>query len=406
MNGEASVWQAEHAWTGFAPLEGSILVDVAVVGAGITGVACAWRLAELGAEVAVLDARTVAGGASGRNGGFASTGSGLQPERLVGRLGLERARGVRRMTERAFDRMLQLAVEVGAGPAVRRTGGVWLTRPEEETGLRRSLAAMRAIDVEHEVGAELVPPAMRHRFSTGVLICADGELQPVAWVRALASAAARRGVAVFEHSPVRAVTSESDGWVRLDTGTASVRADRVVVACDGLTTQLLPELAGALRPVRGQMLVTGPLAHPPVERPTHSDDGFMYYRPLVGGRLAIGGARNVERGAEETDSERVTDGIQAAIESFMADAMGLAHAGVQRRWAGIMGFSFDMLPVVGEVPGRRGVFVSAGYSGVGNIPGFLCGEALADIIAGRPRPDMAPYSIERLKPGAPGRGTS
>ena len=392
------MWQAEHAWPGFPRLEQDVTAEVAVVGAGVTGASCAFWLRELGIGVVVVDARETAGGASGRNGGFASTGSGLDPGALVERLGVAGAAAVRRSHERAFDAMLALAPEIGADGAVARTGAVWLAAAAEAGAVAAEVAAMEAIGVRCRVDPELVPEAMRASYATAVVVEADGELQPAAWVRALATAAARRGARLFEHSPVRMVEPSGDGWV-VRTPQASVRAGAVVVACDGLTPRLLPELSPTVFGVRGQMLVTEPARERWLPRPTHSDGGFMYYRQLADGRFAIGGARAVAMEAENTDEERVTEPVQRALDRFAAERMGLGGLAVERRWAGTMGFSADRLPVVGEVPGRPGVWVAAGYSGVGNVPGFLCGEALADLIAGHPRPDVAAYAVGRLGAG-------
>ena len=157
-------------------------------------------------------------------------------------------------------------------------------------------------------------------------------------------------------------------------GAATGRA--VVVACDGLLPRLVPELRGIVYPVRGQMLATEPIADPVITLPTHSDHGFVYARPTLDGRLAIGGCRSADLEAEYTDDDAPTPAVQEALERFIAERMGLAGVAVTHRWAGTMGFSADLLPVVGEVPGRPGLHVAGGYSGVGNVQGFVCGGML------------------------------
>jgi len=160
-----------------------------------------------------------------------------------------------------------------------------------------------------------------------------------------------------------------------------------------------PELTGIVYPVRGQMLATAPLADPVLRLPTHSDHGFVYARPTPDGRLAIGGCRFADLEAEYTDDARPTPPVQRALERFMAERMGLADVPVTHRWAGIMGFSADLLPVVGGIPGRPGLHVAGGYSGVGNVQGFVCGRMLADAIGGRPAPLAGPLSVERFAAG-------
>ena len=76
---------------------------------------------------------------------------------------------------------------------------------------------------------------------------------------------------------------------------------------------------------------------------------------------------------------------------YLRDELGIA-AKVTHRWAGVVGFSDDLLPYVGEVPERRDLYVAGGYSGHGNVPGYMCGRDLADAIAkvGAPEPLFSP----------------
>jgi glycine/D-amino acid oxidase-like deaminating enzyme len=214
-------------------------------------------------------------------------------------------------------------------------------------------------------------------------------------VRALAGAAADAGARIHERSPVQSIEPAPGGWrIRASRGDVTARA--VVVACDGRTPRLVPELAGIVYPVRGQMLATEPLPDTVIALPTHSDHGFVYARPTADGRLAIGGCRSADLEAEYTEDQRPTAPVQAALERFMCERMGLAGARVDHRWAGTMGFSADLLPVAGELPGHLGLHVACGYSGVGNVQGFVCGGLLADGLLGRPAPLAAALSPDRF----------
>jgi glycine/D-amino acid oxidase-like deaminating enzyme len=226
----------------------------------------------------------------------------------------------------------------------------------------------------------------------------DCELEPARWVRALAGAAAAAGALLHERSPALAIDRRAGGW-RVQSGSGRATGRAVVVACDGLLPRLVPELSGIVYPVRGQMLATEPIPDAVITLPTHSDHGFVYARPTLDGRLAIGGCRWADLEAEYTDADRPTRPVQRALDRFMAERMGLAGVRVTHRWSGIMGFSADLLPVVGEVPGRPGLQVAGGYSGVGNVQGFVCGRMLADTLLGRQHPLAA-----ALSPGRSGVG--
>jgi gamma-glutamylputrescine oxidase len=395
MSVPPSLWQVEQPWEGFPQLKGDAAADVVIVGAGVTGCACGLRLAQGGALVLVLEAGQVASGASGRNGGFASAGTGLGLRDAAAAVGMSAALALHRATEAALDEMLALAAARGEADSVRRTGSVWLATSGEADGMAAAVAALAGAGVDWRAAPELIPPPMRARYPQATVFPGDCELQPARWVRALAGAAAAAGARLRERSPVTAIERRGDGWsVATPGGTASGRA--VVVASDGLLARLVPELRGIVYPVRGQMLATEPLADPVVTLPTHSDHGFVYARPTLDRRLAIGGCRSADLEAEYTDDGGPSPAVQGALARFVTERLGLAGVRVTHRWAGTMGFSADLLPVVGEVSGRPGLYVAGGYSGVGNVQGFVCGEMLSDLILGRGHALAAALSLDRF----------
>ena len=237
----SSYWLAESRSPLAAPVDRSAgPVDVAIVGGGVTGCACALRLAEAGKRVRLFEAREIAGGASGRNGGFALRGG--VPEYDVARreLGDEQARGLWAMTERYLDRLEQLG-----GDAFRRTGSLRLaTDSAEGTELETEYEALHEDGFAVEWRREL-PEPLAGRFEGAIFHPPDGSLQPARWVRRLASLAAEAGAELREHERVESLDE--------------LEADQVVIATDGYTHGLVPELDSAIRPTRGQVLVTEPL---------------------------------------------------------------------------------------------------------------------------------------------------
>jgi gamma-glutamylputrescine oxidase len=393
----ASLWQREPGAPRYPALAGDARADVCVIGAGVTGLACARRLAAGGADVVVLEAERVAAGASGRNGGFASAGTGLTLPDAAALIGMPAAVALHRATDAALDEMLAIAAGQGDPGAVRRTGSLWLADDGEAESMRTALSALAAAGVDWHEAGHIVPEPMRPHYSAAACFPRDCVLQPARWTRALATAAAAAGARIHERTAV--VGLEPGHRTRVLTEGGTVTAAAVVCACDGLLPGLVPELAGIVYPVRGQMLATAPLADAVITLPTHSDHGFVYARPTPDGRLAIGGCRTVDLEAEYTAVARPTRRVQRALERFLAERLGLAGVEVTHRWAGVMGFSADLLPLAGEVPGRPGLHVSGGYSGVGNLQGFVCGGLVADAIAGRPHPLAAALSPARFAVG-------
>ena len=346
-------------WT---PVRHQGRVDVAIVGAGVTGCSAALRLAEAGRTVRVYDQRGVAEGASGRNGGFALTGGATLYDVARDTYGREPARAYGEWTERALDRIEELA-----GDALTRPGSYRLAADEEEREqIRREYDALRE-DGFHAEWLDDLPGHLAGTFHGGVHHAGDGTIQPARFVRRLAARAAAAGAEIREHERVDDVTA-------LD-------ADQVLVATDGYGHGLVPELADVIWPTRGQVIVSEPLDRVLYDRPHYARQGFDYWQQLPDGRVLLGGFRDVSIMDELTDVEETTPTIQASLEQFMAELLGEPPR-ISHRWAGIFGLTQDFLPLVGRVPGRDGLWVAGGYSGHGNIPGFASGELVADAILG------------------------
>jgi glycine/D-amino acid oxidase-like deaminating enzyme len=96
-----------------------------------------------------------------------------------------------------------------------------------------------------------------------------------------------------------------------------------------------------------------------------------------------------------TDEETTTERIQQALDAFLVELLGRMPE-VTHRWAGIFGLTQDLIPLVGPVPGREGTWVAAGYSGHGNVLGFMCGEVIASAILGKDDPLLELFSPARL----------
>jgi len=271
---------------------------------------------------------------------------------------------------------------------------VWLVADDELEYAEQAVRAAAGAGIGCTFAPEMIPEALRDGFATAVHEPEDASLLPAAWVRSLAAACAERGAALYEHSPATAVERVGAGWA-VTAGAGRVLAEAVVVACDGLIGAVVPELAQVVYPVRGQVLATAPLERPPLPLPMHSQYGFMYYRPTSNGRVVLGGGRLEHLEDEYTDEEIVTAPVQAVLDAFLA-RLGLSGVPVTHRWAGIMGFSADLLPLAGPVPGAPGLIVAGGYSGVGNVLGHLCGWLVADLVATGGHPQAAAFAPSRF----------
>jgi gamma-glutamylputrescine oxidase len=336
-------------------------VDVAVIGAGITGVSCALALARGGLRVRVHDARGIAEGASGRNGGFALRGGAARYDVARETYGAEAAKRLWQRTDAALDRL-----EAVAGDAFRRTGSLRLAADNEERDeIRLEYEALRDDGFAAEWRDELTH--LRPEFRGAIFHPHDGSLQPGRFVRGLAAEAAAEGVAFREHHQIASLDE-------LD-------AEQVVIATDGSGRGLLPELDDAIWPARGQVITTEPLSERLFDCPHYARHGFDYWQQLADGRIVLGGFRDFSILTEMTDDETTTAPIQEALDAFLVELLGYMP-NVTHRWAGIFGLTQDLLPLVGRVPGHEGAWIAAGYSGHGNVLGFMCGELVASALLG------------------------
>jgi len=349
--------------------------EVAVIGGGVTGCSCALTLAERGVRVRLYEAREIAGGASGRNGGFALRGATVPYDEARRDLGDQRARLLMELTERSLDRM-----EALAGDAFRRVGSLRLAYDEaERDALRREHDALCADGFAVEWVDELAPPLDR-LYLGAIHHPSDGAIQPARWVRRLAAHAAAAGADLHEGEAVRV---------------EALDADAVVVAGDGFTAQLLPELASHVRPTRGQVLATEPLPERLYERPHYARGGYDYWQQLPDGRVVLGGKRDASFETEQTDVEATTGLVQERLDALGRDLLGRQPV-VTNRWAGIWGTTPDLVPLVGRVPGRRDVWVAGGYSGHGNALGLACGDLVARALLGESPPELAIFDPARF----------
>lgn len=348
--------------------------EVEIVGGGVTGLSCALTLALADVHVRLHEARELASGASGRNGGFALRGGSMAYPDAIEQLGRERARVLWALTERGLDRM-----EALAGDAFRRTGSLRVAADDAElVEIERELEELTRDGFAAE-RVDALPDALAG-FAGAFRHVGDGALQPARWVRRLGMLAAEAGAELVEHSRVGSL--------------AELEAPVVVLATDGYTGGLLPALDAVVGPVRNQVVVTEPLAALRFGCPHYARHGFDYWQQLPDRRLVVGGRRDVDPERELTADESLTPAIQASLEELATRLAG-EPVEITHRWAGIFGSSPDGLPLAGQAPGEEGVWVAAGYAGHGNVLGLVCGELVARAILDEPAPELELFDPAR-----------
>jgi glycine/D-amino acid oxidase-like deaminating enzyme len=155
----------------------------------------------------------------------------------------------------------------------------------------------------------------------------------------------------------------------------------VVAASDGALPELVPRYHGRVRTRRLHMVATAPVRERLLDCPVYSRWGFEYVQQTPDGRVLAGGFSDVDGAGSYTDRDEGSPLVWERIEGWLREALGVT-ADVTHRWVGTVGYSDDSLPYAGAVPDAPGLYVLGGYSGHGNVPGYLAGQEVAERVAG------------------------
>ncbi len=371
------VWD-DLQWRALPPLNADVSADVCVIGLGGSGLTAVSELLDVGRTVIGIDAADVAAGAAGRNGGFLLGGTADFHHDAAAAIGHDRALRIHQLTLEEIRRIADLAPGT-----VRFPGSLRIAESVEEIAdCVRQRDAMRAdgIAVDDYDGP----------FGRGLFFPGDAAFNPLARCRALALGNIARGAQLFSNTRATAFNANE-----VATPAGKIRCDRVIVAVDGKLETLIPELAGAVRTARLQMLATAPTSEISVPCPVYARYGFDYYQQLPDGSLALGGGRDKTPDTEWTSSNAPTEFVQDYLDGVLRDKLRV-NAPVTHRWAASVSYTSNGLPVLAEV--RPGVWVIGGYSGTGNAIGALCGRAAARLASG----DTTEFARLLINAGTPG----
>jgi glycine/D-amino acid oxidase-like deaminating enzyme len=373
-------------------LEGEAVADVAVIGAGYTGLNAALRLAEHGIGSTVLDAAWPGWGASGRNGGFACLGGTKRSAAsLTADFGAAEARRFFAAQVEAVQHVRAMLAEHGIDAEACGEGEYILAhRPKDFAAMPAEAAEFTAkygrpavvLDAAELAGRGLASPALHGGMHIGV----GFGLNPLKYALGLARAAAAKGVVLHGNTPVTRILQEGKGF-QLVTPKGSLRAGRLAIATNGYSSEGVPEwLGGRYLPVLSNILVTRVLTE--AERAAQNwtqvalcaDTRHLlhYFRLLPDGRMLFGmrGGTGASPGETETMRRR----IRADFEAFFPEWRGVE---TPHFWSGLACLARDLVAYVGPVPEMEGAFVSLAYHGNGVAMGSWCGARLGDLVADR-----------------------
>ena len=396
-----SLWEATAAPArDFPVLSGETQADVVIVGAGYTGLSAAHHIAKSGLAPIMLEANRPGWGASGRNGGVITAKFRLSFREIDAAHGRAMAKRMYEIAHESTDMVEELVSEFGITSAnLTRTGQV--KAAHNETTLRAAIdeanwmtremgsAEVRILDksgVRDETGSDI--------FVGGVLHPGSGGIHPLNYLRGLADGVARRGVSVFQESPVVRLRREKDGIVA-ETPQGVVRARQAIIATNSYSdlTGATAHLQRTLVPFRSAMVATAQLPRNlagklmPSGRTYTETKRMMRWFRMVDQRVIFGG-----RGAfGKQDSQAAFDALRKAMVGIFPD---LADVPLDYKWSGLVAMTLDSVPHIGRLDDCT--LVSLGYNGAGVAMSSLMGRYLAAFVRGE-SPDVGLLDVRRMK---------
>jgi glycine/D-amino acid oxidase-like deaminating enzyme len=380
-------------------------VDVAIVGAGFTGLSAARTLAQRGAKVAVLETNTIGWGASSRNGGMVLTGMKLGVETLAGRYGMEATKRMYAASLASIDLVEQIVGEEKIDCNFARCGHLEVAFKQSHFDTYARSVEVIAREFNHqlriipkhelrgEIGSDIYHGGMVDEVSAG--------LNPARYVAGLGAAALKAGARVLENTRVERIEPASRDGVsgfQLVTSRGRVFAENVFIATSGYTSNATPALRKKIIPIGSFIITTERLPEAlarelsPRNRMIYDSKHYLYYyrltpdnRMLFGGRAAF---------FPETSNT-----IRRSAEILRRGMIGvypqLRDTKVEYAWGGTLDFCFDTMPHAGCMDG---MYYAVGYAGHGVAMATYLGARIAEQITGGPGEN--PYANVPF-PGAP-----
>jgi glycine/D-amino acid oxidase-like deaminating enzyme len=361
--------------------------DVAIVGAGYTGLAAARHLARVGASVVVLDRERVGFGASSRNGGQVLTGLKIDPETLIKRYGHSKARDLFAIAMDSITAVERLVSEEAIDCDYERSGhlqAAW--KPAHFDAFRREqdlLGRVFGHDVQLVARTDQRTELGSDRYFGLLVDNRSAGINPARYVSGLAAAVIRAGARVQEGCAVQRIVRSGSRW-KVVTDLGDLDAGDVLMATNGYTDGAAPFLQRRFVPIGSYIVATEPLSPPvarsliPRRRMVFDSKHFLYYfRLSADNRLLFGGRAEFSK-PDSRSTARAAAILRAALAVVFPD---LRQAGIEYAWSGNVAFTRDQMPRAGRIDG---LYYAGGYCGHGVAMATYLGTTIARRMAGEP----------------------
>ncbi|MEM9576513.1 MAG: FAD-binding oxidoreductase [Pseudomonadota bacterium] len=389
---------ADTTRLGLPALEGREDADIAVIGGGVTGSATALALAEAGRSVALLEAREIGFGGSGRSYGLILPIPKPSRPVLEKRYGAERASRLEQTLTTGPDRVYGLIDRHGIDCDAVRQGWIWGAHSEKALPRIRATvqkwqdqgAPVEYLDADaaaRAIGGTRYPGAMLDRRC--------GSINPLKYTRGLAAAAVKAGARVYENSEALSVTPGTRRRWTLTTARGKIEADHVIHCTNAYTGKLWPGLRRTVIPVRAFQLVSAPISDNVLKTVLPDDQIMTDTRHLFSGiRKLPGGRIHMSTTGPFTDANGQPDRDEATarlLETFPQ----IGNVDWTDSWTAWVGMNPEHTPRISRLD--EGMWSVIGYSGRGLAFGTLMGDEITRLMQDPSRYDLF-LPIEPVKP--------
>lgn len=382
-------------------LSGDVTADVVVVGAGFTGLSTALHLAERGVRAVVLEAAEIGFGGSGRNVGLVNAGLWVMPDELPNVLGATHGERLLSMLGDAPRVVFELIEKHGIQCEATRTGTLHLgvgAKGATELAERARQWQARGADVELLDRAATQRKVGAAHYTSALLDRRAGTIQPLAYVRGLATAAMAAGATVHTGSPVTEYERSGESWL-VTTPKGSVTTRWIVIATNAYTSAdkgaPWPAIREEIVHLPYFQMATVPLSDnlrgsilPERQGCWDTKDVLSSFRFDRQGRLVFGSVGAL-RGSGAAIHRRW---VRRSLKRLFPQLAGVA---LESEWHGKIGMTTDAVPRFHRLADR--VVSFSGYNGRGIGPGTVFGKALAQLIAGEIGEDDMPLPVTEPK---------
>ena len=365
-------------------LDGEIDADVAIIGAGFTGLNAALHLAENGTSVVVLEGAHLGFGGSGRSGGQVNLGLNIGPKGLIDRYGPGQGERFVEAVAKVPDDLFDLIRRHRLNCDPVQNGWVQAAVTADQLRKQEKLAKdYTAFGVNFEcLDADGIRKRSGAQGFEGGLFCPDaGSLHPLSYTRELARVAIEKGASIFTKAHVTSLQKDGSHW-RLSTENGCLRAKTVLVCTNAYTDDLIDGLKETLVPVRSLLMASEPLS--PALRKTVMPDQvtfvdkrrlILYLRYDRDGRLCAGDRGPMRDHFKRSDYDR----LKKRVVDIFPD---LADVKWDYHWGGRIAMTMSTLPFLQVLD--RGLIAGMGYNGRGVGMGSIMGRVLAEFVLGKP----------------------